>query len=266
MRKLRATMPLAVSLPQVKRGANSRWDRQDMSNTDSFIDEVNEEVRRDRFYLMLKRYGWVAILAVILLVGGAAWNEYQKAQARAKAEAFGDAMFAALSIEDTGGRAAALEAIEPVSPQSGALVGFLTAAQQAEAGDKVAAIDTLSAVAVNSDIPAIYREIAQFKSVTLQGTETPVGERRLALEALAQPGNSLRLLAIEQLALIDIEENNAQAAIDRYQSILLDAEVTTDLQQRALQVIVALGGEPDMGTAAPLAQPDVSDTAGSESN
>ena len=52
-----------------------------MSDTDSFIDEVNEEVRRDRFYFMLKRYGWIAVLAVILLVGGAAWNEYQKAQA-----------------------------------------------------------------------------------------------------------------------------------------------------------------------------------------
>ena len=38
-----------------------------MSDTDSFIDEVNEEVRRDRFYFMLKRYGWIAVLAVILL-------------------------------------------------------------------------------------------------------------------------------------------------------------------------------------------------------
>ena len=78
-----------------------------MSDTDSFIDEVNEEVRRDRFYFMLKRYGWIAVLAVILLVGGAAWNEYQKAQARAEAETLGDAMFAALSAEDTAARASA---------------------------------------------------------------------------------------------------------------------------------------------------------------
>ena len=49
-----------------------------MSDTDSFIDEVNEEVRRDRFYFMLKRYGWIAVLAVILLVGGAAWNAVQR--------------------------------------------------------------------------------------------------------------------------------------------------------------------------------------------
>jgi len=261
-----AGKPLAGSLPHVKRGANSRWDRQDMSDTDSFIDEVNDEVRRDRFYYMLKRYGWIAILAVVLLVGGAAWNELQKSQARAEAEALGDAMFAALAVQDSESRVAALEAIEPGSAQSGALLGFLTAAQQVQAEDIPGAIETLNTIGLNGDVPSIYREIAQFKAVTLQGTDTPVNERRLLLDALAQPGNSLRLLATEQLALIDIEENNTTAAIDRYQMILLDAEVTTDLQQRALQVIVALGGEPDMGSAAPAALPDVSDAVGAESN
>ncbi len=63
-----------------------------MSDTDSFIDEVNEEVRRDRFYGLLRRYGWIAVVAVVAIVGGAAWNEYSKAQERAQAEALGDAM------------------------------------------------------------------------------------------------------------------------------------------------------------------------------
>ena len=63
---------------------------------------------------------------------------------------------------------------------------------------------------------------------------------------MAQPGNAFRLLAAEQLALIDIETGDTQSAIDRYQAILSDAEVSPDLQQRALQVIVALGGEPEL--------------------
>ena len=46
-----------------------------MSDTDSFIDEVTEEVRRDRMYLLLRRWGWVGVVAVILIVGGAAFNE-----------------------------------------------------------------------------------------------------------------------------------------------------------------------------------------------
>ena len=55
----------------------------------------------------------------------------------------------------------------------------------------------------------------------------------------------MRLLAEEQLALIDIETGEIAAAIAKLQSILQDAEATTGLQERATQVIVALGGTPE---------------------
>lgn len=215
-----------------------------MSDTDSFIDEVNEEVRRDRFYHLLRRYGWIAALAIVLIVGGAAWTEYRKAQDRAQAEALGDAMLAALSIDDAAARADQLAAIDAPTSASAAVLHLLTAAEQVEAGEVEAAVATLDALAVDGDAPAIYRQVAQFKSLTLQGADTPIADRRLALEAMAQPGNPLRLLASEQMALLDIEAGEAEAAISRYQAILQDAETTSDLQQRALQVIVALGGEP----------------------
>ncbi|MEW9921422.1 hypothetical protein AB2B41_17575 [Marimonas sp. MJW-29] len=217
-----------------------------MSNTDSFIEEVNEEVRRDRLYALLRRYGWIAVLAIILIVGGAAFSEYRKAQARAEAEALGDGMLAALSANDSAARAEALETVDAPTPISAAVLRMMKAAEQADAGDTAAAVDTLNAIAVDGDVPQIYRQLAQFKAITLQGTDAPVADRRQALEAMAQPGDPFRLLATEQLALIDIEQGEAQAAIDRYQSILADAELTPDLQQRALQVIVALGGEPEL--------------------
>ncbi len=225
-----------------------------MSDTDGFVEEVNEEVRRDRLYGYLRRYGWIAVLAIFLLVGGAAFSEYQKAQARAQAEGLGDAMLAALAIDDSAARASALAAIEPATPMSAAVLRMLTAAEQAGAGDAKAAVATLDALAVDGDVPVIYRQLAAFKAITLQGTEVPAADRRLALEAIAQPGNVLRLLATEQLAMIDIETGDPQAAIDRYQAIISDAEVSPDLQQRALQVIVALGGEPELSDANNLAQ------------
>jgi hypothetical protein len=223
-----------------------------MSNTDSFIDEVTEEVRRDRLFGYLRRYGWIAILVIVLIVGGAAWSEYRKAQVRAQAEALGDAMLAALEADESADRAAALAAIVSATPSSAAVVRLLTAAEQAEAGDTASAVETLNAVAVDGAVPEIYRQIAQFKALTLQGPQIPVEDRRQALEAMAQPGNMFRLLAVEQLALIDIEAGDAPAAIARYQFILSDAETTQDLQQRALQVIVALGGEPDLDGIAGL--------------
>lgn len=221
-----------------------------MSDTESFIEEVNEEVRRDRLYGYLRRFGWIAILAVVLIVGGAAWSEYRKAQDRSQAEGLGDAMLAALAANESTDRVKALAAITPGAPSSAAVLRLMTAAEQTEVGDNAAAVETLNALSLDSEVPAIYRQIAQFKSLTLQTDTTPVADRRLALEAMAQPGNALRLLATEQLALIDIAQGDAAAAIARYQAIISDAETTSDLQQRARQVIVALGGVPELDNSA----------------
>jgi len=217
-----------------------------MSDTDSFIEEVTEEVRRDRLYGLLRRYGWIAVLVIVLIVGGAAFSEYRKARTQAQAEALGDAMLSALASNDSGDRAAALAAIDPATAPAAAVLRLMTAAEQARAGETATAIETLNAIALDGDAPQVYRQIAQFKSLILQGDNTPAADRRQAFEALASPGNPLRLLAREQMALIDIQEGDAEAAISRYQAILSDAEITSGLQQRALQVIVALGGEPEL--------------------
>ena len=87
-----------------------------MSDTDSFIDEVTEEVRRDRLFLMMKRYGWIGAAVVVAIVGGAAYREYDRAQTTAAAEALGDAVIAALAENETDKRAEALATIDAVTP------------------------------------------------------------------------------------------------------------------------------------------------------
>ena len=82
-----------------------------MSNEDSFIDEVSDELRRDRLYKVYKRYGWIAATAIVVIVGGASVNEWRKAQASAEAQATGDAILAALETQDPDARAEALAAL-----------------------------------------------------------------------------------------------------------------------------------------------------------
>ena len=67
-----------------------------MSETDSFIDEVTEEVRRDKLFALFRKYGWIGIALVLVIVGGAAWTEWRKLTARSAAQSFGDAIVAAL--------------------------------------------------------------------------------------------------------------------------------------------------------------------------
>lgn len=217
-----------------------------MSDTDSFIDEVNEEVRRDRLYGLLRRYGWIPALAVVAIVGAASWLEYSKAQDRAAAESVGDALLTALSENSPEDRLDGLMEAPTGEAGAAAVAGFLRAGQAEEVGDTRVALAELDAISVNPDIALVYRHIAAFKAMTLQADTLPVEELRQGFEALAVAGAPLRLLAAEQLALLEVREGNSDAAITRYQAILVDAAVSPDLQQRALQVIVALGGTPEL--------------------
>lgn len=223
------------------------WGTAVVSNTDGFIDEVTEELRRDQMLATLKRYGWIAVLVVLLIVGGAAFSEYRKATARAQAEALGDSMLEALEAGEASARVAALQVIDAPQPQAAAVLAMITASEQLAADDLAGAVENLNSVAVNGEIPPVYRQIAQFKVLTLQAETLDAPARKQGFEALGASGGTLGLLAQEQLALIAIQEGETDAAIAAYQAILSDAQVTPDLQQRALQVIVALGGEPDLG-------------------
>ena len=215
-----------------------------MSERDSFIEEVADEVRRDRLYAALRRYGWIGVLAVLAIVGGAAFNEWRKAEATRAAQATGDAMLAALQEDTPEARAEALAALDPETPGAAAMAALLRAAEQGAAGNDAAAAETLEAVGTDPDLPEIYAQIAAFKALLRRGDALAPEERRLRYEALARAGNPLRLLAEEQLALLDAEAGETEAAIARLEALREDAEAGAGLRRRATQLIVALGGTP----------------------
>lgn len=215
-----------------------------MSNNESFIDEVTEEVRRDQLFQVLRRYGWIAVGCVLLLVGGAAYSEWRKAQETARAQAVGDAVLAALQTDDDAARAAALQGIESESGAK-AVVTLLAAADLVDMDDVAGAAAALDGLAADPDVEPLYRDLAALKSLMVQADTMDPATRRASLEALAAPGAPFRLLAQEQIALADLAEGNTDAAIAAMQAIVDDAEVTRGLRGRAQSLIVALGGTLD---------------------
>jgi len=222
-----------------------------MANTDSFIDEVSEEVRRDRLFALFRRWAWLAILIVVLLVGGAAYLEWQRAQNQASAEAFGNAVLTALDNDSPEARIAALEAVEAPGDEA-ALVVALLAAGEASANDGTAADAAagLRAAAMAPELPQIYRDLAIYKAHLL--SPLPADEARLELGILAEPGRPFAALAEEQLALIDVVEGDIEAAINRLRSLENAAAATPGLQQRAAQLIVALEAGATLVDTAPV--------------
>jgi len=209
-----------------------------MSNNESFIDEVTEEVRRDKLYASLRKYGWIGIAAVLLLVGGASVNEVLKARERAAAEATGDAILSAVTRDITAARVAALDEIE-ASGELAAVLGLIAAGEQR--GDTAAAADRLADVAAAPETPALYRDLAVLKRAMLPGAMS-AEERVAALAGLTAPGAPFRVLAEEQIAFAEVELGQSEAAVARLEALLNDNEASGALRQRAQQLIVALGG------------------------
>lgn len=219
-----------------------------VSNNDSFINEVTDEVRRDKLFALMRRYGWIAILCVIVLVGGAAFNEWRKASARAEAEATGDGLVSALEGATAEARLEGLTAIpESGVPGQRALQELLKAATFVETGDNAKAISVLDGLAGDTTVPDIYRDLALLKSVILSTGAASPEDRIVRLQPLMQPGKPFRLLALEQRALAETELGDKEAALETLKGIAADADGTEDLRRRATQLIVALGGTPDQG-------------------
>lgn len=215
-----------------------------VSNPDSFINEVTEEVRRDRLFGLLRRYGWIGVLVVLLVVGGAAYLEWRKATERAEAQGFGNALLAVLETDTTAAeRAAALGAVEADGGRA-AVLAMLRAGEARAAGDLEGALAILGALADSTDAPAAYRQMAALKRVMLGGGALPQDAREAVLSGLAQPGEPLRPLALEQMALLRLEQGESAAAREILAGLLEEPGVTQDLRQRVVQLIVALGGEP----------------------
>ncbi|WP_420863808.1 hypothetical protein [Algirhabdus cladophorae] len=215
-----------------------------MSETESFIEEVSEEVRRDKLYAAMRRYGWIVAALVILLVGGASYNEYRKSVAASQAQDLGDAVLAAMNAEDPQTRITSLAEVQ--SDNEGmVVVQLLRAAELSQADRTDEAVALYDIVAQNAEVEPLYRDLAQLKKLALQAETADLETRRAGYVALAAPGSAYRLLAEEQLALLDIEEGQTDPAIERLQQILADGEVTGGLRRRASQLIVALGGSLD---------------------
>ena len=217
-----------------------------MSNTDSFLQEVSEELRRDRLYRNMRKYGWIAILVVIVIVGAATYREYLKSQAETKAELFGTSIIDALNEKNAADRISKLQKINAPGENAKAVVAMLVSAESI--GNETASLEmsNLSDVIEVSSIDPHYRDLLNFKTLLKSSEIMNLDERMKAFSALSKPGNPFRLLAEEQMALIELELGNTDSAIEKISQILLDAELTAGLRNRATQMMIALGKDPEL--------------------
>lgn len=210
-----------------------------MSETDSFINEVSDEVRKDKLYKQFKKYGWILVLVVVAIVGGTAYNEWSKSTQKAEAERVGDLLSAAVKANDP----QALATLANDGAANALIAQLAQANLLIEAGDAPSALDALRRVANNLEATPVYTDLAWLKLLMLDGENMSASERNSAYDRLSAANGPYRLLALEQRAMQYIRDGDLNAAKSELTAILADPAITPGLRSRAQQLIVALGGD-----------------------
>ncbi|WP_343313663.1 tetratricopeptide repeat protein [Brucella sp. BE17] len=204
---------------------------------DSFIREVNEEIRSARAKQIWQNFGPILIGgAVALVIGTAAWVGYQN-WTESKASASGDEFLAALDLASAGKNdeaLAALDDLEKTGYGSYPVLARLRAASvQAQKGDAAAAVKAFDAAASDNGVPAALRDIARLRAAYLlvdSGSYDDVAKRA---EPLSADGNAMRFSAREALGLAAWKAERFDDAAKLFEQIADDGQAPGNIRQRA---------------------------------
>ena len=204
---------------------------------DSFIREVDDELRQDRAKDLWQRYGlWIIAGAIAIVAGTAAVRGYQY-WVETKANASGDAFLQAMTLADEGKSDEALAALASLEKDGygsyPVLARLRAATVQAEKGEFSTAIEGFDSVSADSTIPVAIRDMARLRAAFLlvdHGSREDVLARA---ETLASDGNPLRHSAREALGLAGWKAGDAADALKLFEQISADSEAPRNARQRA---------------------------------
>lgn len=204
---------------------------------DSFIREVNDEMRREKAQALWDRFGPALLgLAILVVLGTAAFVGYRYWD-ETRANRSGDAFSQALKLANDGKSDEALTALEQLEKDGyGAyplLARMRAATVKADKGDFAAAVADFDGVAADSAIPQGIRDMARLRAALLLVDHGSFADVSSRVEALTADNNTLRHTAREALGLAAWKEGKTQDALKLFDQIAADDGAPRNARQRA---------------------------------
>lgn len=209
-----------------------------MTNTDSFIQEVTEEVRQDRMFALWKKWGPLVLAVVVLIIAGAAFWSWTQARHRAEAEARGAKL---LAVEP--GQIEAEQKLAATLESPARLVAELSAAADlARTGKTADAAKAYREIAARDGVAVQYRDLALLQALRIEaGTADPAAVLK-DLQPLMDENDPYRLLARELAAALELKAGDVDKAHADMKAILADPLATQQLRVRVTEMLTASGG------------------------
>ena len=225
-------------------------------HNETFLREVDENLRRDRMHEFGKRYGgWVvgAVVLFLALSGGFIyWKHLREQRSQEQVERF------AQTIRDigTGNMAAAPQQLDEISGSSSKAVRatalFTRAALALQQSDVKLAIAKYREIAEDDSLPAPYRDAGLIRQTALEFDSLQPQQVITRLQPLTKPGDPWFGSAGEMTAIAHLKQGQRAQAGQLFAAIAKDTGVPDSMRERAVQLAGTLGV--DATSAFPPAQ------------
>ena len=199
-----------------------------MSFNDSFIKEVSEEVRRDNFFKYIKKYAWICILLVLMIVSAVSFNEWNKNNKKINNQSNGDELSLVLDmfIQDKNYNDY-FSYIE--QKKSGSILAALNPVflnDKVEIDKKLLHLKKFSS---DENIPLVLRDLALFYQYHLGNNSN---EKFKILVELSGPDRPFKLLAVEEKINLFLEKGSYEEALKEIDAIQPELSNSFSLNNR----------------------------------
>ena len=215
--------------------------------------EVEEEVRREHYQKLWKKYGNYAIAAAALIVIAVAGYQLWQAWDRSQREEASREFHAAEQLADAGRLAEAEDAFAKLAKDGPD--GYATLSKFHQAAIMVAAGKRDQGL-------ALYGQLAQLKDSNLAGVArlrmawaqaeyTPREQLEKAVGPLMGPDSPWRHAALEVLAYADLRAGRREIAVKQYQQLAADTKAPQGVRDRSNAMAEFLKANPSVNAITP---------------
>lgn len=213
--------------------------------SETFVREVDENLRRDQLRDFFKIYGSWLIAGVIVFLAASAgfiwWQQHQVQRAEGQVEQLAQ-IYKDVGSGDTSKAPQQLEELSNSGSRGvSASARFARAALALQQNDTKTAIATYKAIADDSGLPAPYRDAALIRQTALEYDQLQPQDIVSRLQPLTKPGEPWFGTAGELTALAMLKQGRKQEAGQLFAAIAKDPGVPQTIRSRAVQVAGSLG-------------------------